>query len=431
MVNSKDTSGYRVRAALFFVLLLYACTSHAYAQQRVRNGHWRMETERGVDTVRLAVVHFRINSTLLEKDFKNNAATLDMIHKTLSDNDLLATMEYITVTASASPDGNTAANKKLAEGRARAIKSYIMWKFPAMDRERIVTHAIGEDWAGLRRMVYDDAHTPHRDEVLDALDRGSDGDVKRRQLKRIGGGDAWRYMADYMLPRLRGGVACLIFFREDDEPQPVETRVDTVFIDRVREVERIVEVEREPTVVKVRDPYHWAIKTNLLYDALLLPDLGLEISIGRKWSVEFGGQWAWWNTPYNHRYCWRIQSAGIEARRWLGDRNRKTPLTGHYLGAYGMAGTYDVRWGGNTGYLSDMSYSVGVSYGYSLPVGRSWNIDFGLAVGYFGGKYETYSVYNDQQDIFYRDGRFHKEWFGPTKLKISLMWLPGGKNVRK
>lgn len=401
--------------------------------KRVRNGYWQYETTRGMDTMSLAVVNFRVNSTKLERDFMNNAATLDMIRKTFSNRELLAAMEFITITAAASPEGNTAANERLAEGRAKAVKSYIMWKYPFMDRDRIFTFSIGEDWSGLRKMVYDDLDTPNRQKVLDILDRETNGDVKRSQLKRLGGG-AWRYIVYNMMPKLRGAAACMIHFREEPEPQVI---VDTVFVERVTEIEKIVEIERiveveqAPIIIKERGPYYWAVKTNLLYDAILLPDLALEVSIGRKWSVEFGGQWSWWNSPYNHHHAWRIQIAGIEGRRWLGDRNLKTPLSGHYLGAYGMAGTYDVRLGGNTGYLSNMSYSVGISYGYSLPIARSWNIEFGLAVGYVGGKYQTYSIYNEQDNIFYRDGRFRKNYFGPTKAEISIVWLPGGKNPGK
>lgn len=400
--------------------------------RRVRNGYWQYESMRGIDTMSLAILNFRVNSTLLERDFMNNAATLDVIHKTLMNKELLTAMEFITITAAASPDGNTAANERLAGGRAMAIKNFIMWKYPFMERDRIFTFSIGEDWSGLRKMVYDDNNTPNRRKVLEILDRESDGDTKRGQLKRIGGGAAWRYIADNMLPKLRGGAACMIHFREDPEPETVvEPRVDTVFIERVTEVERIVKIEPEPVVVKVREPYYWAVKSNMLYDAVLLPDLALEFSLGRKWSVEFGGQWAWWNSYGDHHNCWRIQVAGIEGRRWLGDRNKRRPLSGHYLGLYGMAGTYDVRLGGNTGYLSNMSYSAGVSYGYSLPVARSWNVEFGLAVGYMGGRYDTYSVFNEQENIFYRGGRHEKSYFGPTRLRISIVWLPGGKNPRK
>lgn len=42
-------------------------------------------------------------------------------------------------------------------------------------------------------------------------------------------------------------------------------------------------------------PFYMAVKTNLLYDAALVPNVGLEVYLGGGWSV--GGDWmyAWWS----------------------------------------------------------------------------------------------------------------------------------------
>lgn len=394
---------------------------------RIRNGYWRSD-DSVTDSLGLAVLNFRVNSTKLERDYMGNAKVLDLIHKTFSDKELLTAMDFITVTAAASPEGSTAGNDKLAADRAMSVKSYLMWKYPFMDRDRILTFSIGEDWTGLRKMVSDDETAPYRDQVLTILDSELDSNAKRTALKRLGNGSAYRYIADNMLPKLRGAAACMIYYKEDPKPVYItETQVDTVYVDRIVEKEVEVIVEQEPKA----SPYYFAVKTNLLYDIALLPDLALEFSLGNRWSIEIGGQWSWWSSPTDHEYCWRIQSAGLELRKWLGKKDR-TPLTGHYLGLYGMAGTYDVRFNNKTGYLSDMSYSFGLSYGYALPIGRSWNLEFGLAVGYLGGEYQTYGVYNERYEIFPKIADKKMNYFGPTKAKVSLVWLIGsGKNATK
>ncbi|MDL2320495.1 DUF3575 domain-containing protein [Alistipes sp. OttesenSCG-928-B03] len=398
---------------------------------RIRNGYWHANGE-GTDSVGLAVLNFRVNSTILERDYMDNARTLDLIHRTFSNKDMLTAMDFITVTAAASPEGNTAANKKLAADRAMAVKSYIMWKYPFMNRENVFTFSIGEDWTGLRKMVADDWNVPYRADVLNILDSYYDSDAKRSQLKQLGGGTAYRYISQHMLPKLRGAAACMIYYKEDPKPTIItETRVDTVYIKEERIIEKMVEVPVAVESPKSDNPYYFAIKTNLLYDLALLPDLALEFSLPNRWSIEVGGQWSWWNTPTNHKNCWRFQIAGMEVRKWLGDKSR-TPFSGHFLGLYGMAGTYDVRFGNKTGYLSDMSYSMGLSYGYGLPIGRSWNLEFGISLGYVGGKYKTYSRYNDQYEVHPKTGDDRLHYFGPTKAKISLVWLVGsGKNDNK
>jgi outer membrane protein OmpA-like peptidoglycan-associated protein len=172
--------------------------------------------------------------------------------------------------------------------------------------------------------------------------------------------------------------------------------------------------------------YRFAVKTNLLYDAVLLPNVAVELPVGQQWSVEIEGQLAWWNTKVNHNSCWRIQTIGVEARRWLGNKTLTSSLKGHYLGVYGMAGTYDIKFRDKDGHLSDMSYSAGISYGYSLPVSRRFNFEFGIAVGYLGGKYKDYDQYDVQNGIFPLIEKKNLHYFGPTKAKVSLVWIIGG-----
>ena len=415
---------------------------------RMHSGFW-LSDKGGVDSVSLAILNFRVISTTLEKNFMDNARTLDMIDRTFSEKDALAAIDFITITGAASPEGNTGRNAQLAAGRAQAVKTYLMWKYPFLDHDRIFAFSIGEDWTGLRRMVSEDPNVPRRSEVLSILDSDRDGDAKRSALKTLGGGGAWGYISSNMLPKLRGAAACMIYFKyregaaapvRTDTVRVYEKQKDTVYIDRYHEKEKIVEVEKTPSGdIMVPGaggngaPYWWAVKTNLLYDAALLPDLAVEFSIGSKYSFEMNAQWSWWtwNRPQDHHYnCWRIQIVGIEGRYWLGNRDHRTPLTGHHIGLYGMAGTYDVRWRGGTGYLSNMSRSIGITYGYTLPIARSWSFEFGLGVGYMSGKYDTYH-YDPATGHFPRENTFNGSYFGPTKARISLMWLPGGKNDMK
>ena len=123
----------------------------------------------------------------------------------------------------------------------------------------------------------------------------------------------------------------------------------------------------------------------------------------------------------------------IAVRKWLGRKAAEKPLTGHHLGLYGQVFTYDFEWGG-TGYMggrpgktlwNSPNYAMGVEYGYSLPIARRLNIDFTIGVGYWGGKYYTYSPL-DGHDVWESTKKRH--WFGPTKAEISLVWLLGRGN---
>lgn len=92
-----------------------------------------------------------------------------------------------------------------------------------------------------------------------------------------------------------------------------------------------------------------AVKTNMLYDVLAVPNIGVEFYLGKGWTL--GGNWmyGWWDKGSKHRY-WRVYGGDIAVRKWLGKRAAGKPLTGHHLGVYGQVFTYDFEWGG-TGYM--------------------------------------------------------------------------------
>ena len=176
-----------------------------------------------------------------------------------------------------------------------------------------------------------------------------------------------------------------------------------------------------------------ALKTNMLYDVLAVPNIGVEFYLGKNWSISGNWMYGWWNSDNKHRY-WRIYGGEIAVRKWLGKKASEKPLTGHHLGVYGQLFTYDFEWNG-TGYMGgepgktlwdSPNYAAGVEYGYSLPIGRRLNIDFTVGVGYWGGKYYKYIP---------RDGHYvwqatrNRHWFGPTKAEVSLVWLIGRGNT--
>lgn len=169
-----------------------------------------------------------------------------------------------------------------------------------------------------------------------------------------------------------------------------------------------------------------AVKTNLLHDAVLTPDLGLEVVVGKRFSLSVEGVWAWWSNGSRNR-CWRIAGGWCELRTWLGEAPTKRALTGHHLGLYGSMLTYDFEFGGKGWQSPDWTYGVGLSYGYSMAVASRLNLDFALRVGYSSG---TLIKYKPQCGTYVCYSHSRQRYFGPTGLEITLVWFPGkaGKN---
>ena len=125
----------------------------------------------------------------------------------------------------------------------------------------------------------------------------------------------------------------------------------------------------------------------------------------------------------------------------MGKAAKEKPLTGHHLGLYGQMITYDVEVGGR-GYIADSGFgkdkeanpnlgwnwTAGLEYGYSLPIARRLNIDFTLGVGYHWGYFMEYLPI-DGHYVWQATKR--RQYIGPTKLEVSLVWLIGCDNFNK
>ncbi|MDE7115427.1 MAG: DUF3575 domain-containing protein [Muribaculaceae bacterium] len=169
--------------------------------------------------------------------------------------------------------------------------------------------------------------------------------------------------------------------------------------------------------------------TNMLYDAALVPNIGIGVMLGDKVSLWADWMYAWWSNRDKRRY-WRIYGGDFEARWHFGHGRSANPLSGHRLGIYASILTYDIQFGrSHTGIMGDkFNYAAGISYGYSLPVARRLNIDFALGIGYMWGRYMKQRLI-DTHDVW--QSTHNRRWFGPTKAEISLVWLIGPGNVNE
>ena len=397
------------------LFLQLSCFEKSIAAKRVSCSEIQVTAS---DSARSVIILFPVQSARIEPGYLKNAEAMIELDLFLSYAAQSNSVKLIVVTGSASPEGIAAVNEGLALNRAKATKEYLLQTYPFLKSEQILVNSIGEDWDGLLKMVKDDPKTPDYRKVMELLGSDANSYAKEQRLKRIGNGDAYRYIQRNIFPYLRVGSTLTLQYNTHDIPTgKVITGRDTVYI-----------YESRPAGTSWERPVNShpvALKTNLLYDIALLPNLALEIAIPGRWSVEIEGAWSWWNSRKDNTYYHRIQAAGIEGRKWFGKKHTN-PLTGHYLGLYAMGGTYDVKFS-NTGYLSDWSYSAGISYGYSFPIGQKFNLEMGLAAGYLGGKYKDY-IYDALYDDFPWLRTRERNYFGPTKAKVSLVWLLGKGN---
>lgn len=184
--------------------------------------------------------------------------------------------------------------------------------------------------------------------------------------------------------------------------------------------------QNSASIFTEKKTYCMAIKTNLLYDAALIPNIGVEFCLGKEIYVGVNGMYAWWHNDHKHRY-WRIYGSELNFRKYFGRKDSFAPFTGHHIGIYGQVATYDFELGAK-GIQSNLSYGAGMEYGYSFPIAKSLNLDIAIGLGYIGGEYKVYEP-NDGCYVW-TESRL-RNYIGPSKAEISLVWLVGNPKTKK
>lgn len=165
-----------------------------------------------------------------------------------------------------------------------------------------------------------------------------------------------------------------------------------------------------------------AIKTNVLYDATTTVNLGVEIGLARKWTLDISANYNPWTFGNGRQFKHLLVQP--EGRFWLCERFR-----GHFFGVHGLWGEFNVAnielpFGAipalkNFRYQGDV-YGGGITYGYQWYLGRHWNLEAAIGVGYARVVYDKYPCAVDCGSIL-ESGK--EDYFGPTKLAVSFIYL--------
>ena len=374
------------------------------------------------------LIYFHQGKQQLDSTYMSNKQALEWIDSNVRQ------LYRIEVVGSASPEGSVALNEKLSEKRAQTLFDYLS-RYGNLPDSLKTVRFVGRDWQGLLRLVKADSEVPYQQESVELLERivrEVESGVKFRidpfwRLVSFRKGVPYRYMYYHLFPMLRA-TALHLYYREipkfllQELPSPrlVGAQRPDLLLTRAPEP---VPYSEPPT----QRNFHWALKTNALYDLLLVPNIGVEFSFCKNWSAGANWMYGWWKHDAKHWY-WRVYGGDLYARRWFGKQAKQKALTGHHLGVYAQMLTYDFATG-DRGYmggepggnlLDKASFATGIEYGYSLPVATRLNLDFSIGVGYMGGQYHEYIP---MDDCYVWQTTKKRHWFGPTKAEVSLVWL--------
>ena len=450
-LNVPDTLQYRDREALNYqvyqqtiarhewmniallrllVLRVNGCGDELYREERVlrvptpiitdKNKGAVLRTENVHQLRGRAFVTFRVNKTEVDPNYLNNRMELERLSHTIDSVASDSTIEIlrIQVKGFASPEGTYASNDRLARERTSSLTRYVI-ENTQVSPVLFHTGYEAEDWQGLRNFVDSTSLLSHRAELLAMIDSEMDPDEKLK-LIRTSWPDDYKVIAQEAFPVLRHTDYQIDYQLKEVKEEALEAKLDTTYL--------LITDSLSQTLVSTQKRFTGykpllAVKTNMLYDLALAPNIEVEVPFGRnkRWSVMAEYLNPWWRLD-KLNYAYEIQEAGVELRRWLTPRcdGSRPWLSGLFAGLYVASAKYDLEYNG----VGDQGeiWSVGATMGYSWPIAKRLNLELSASVGYMDGKRRHYNAEFESSHLIYKETK-KLQYFGPTKLKFSLVWI--------
>lgn len=166
-----------------------------------------------------------------------------------------------------------------------------------------------------------------------------------------------------------------------------------------------------------------SLKTNALYWATTTPNIGAEVAVADKHSVQLYYGLNPWKQRGGDQSSLRHWVLMPEYRYWFCEA-----MNGWFVGAHLMGGQFNASGVdlplGIFSDLKDHRYEGwyaggGVTAGYQWPLARHWSLEAAVGVGYDYVKYDKFRC----GECGERTRTGHTNYFGPTKLALSVMYV--------
>lgn len=370
----------------------------------------------------------------------------------------------VCIRGAASPDGSYENNRRLGSERAKNVMKLVCdgLKINPVNDVSVTGKVITEDYGYLAKLMNDakDKDAARVQQLLDSCKW--DEKQCKLALQKEQDGKLWRRLIKDYFPSLRNARLVMVMGRKPDPKREViQHGVDTIYVRDTVYVSHTTVIDdtdyryhRQPetsiiyrphqdSYTKANDsiPRHplMAIKTNLLFDIVTAINASVEVPLGKYFSISAEVVWPWWVDKKN-QWCMQLGNVGLEGRyyfrtpkrhsthaAWYRDNDR--PLTGFFIGVHADGAYYDFEWKGSG--RQGEAWIGGITIGYQKRLSRYFNMEYSLGIGAARHKYRTYDATESGDHLWRRDTYTDKTYFGPTKAKISLVWLLYSKCGKK
>ena len=164
------------------------------------------------------------------------------------------------------------------------------------------------------------------------------------------------------------------------------------------------------------DAQHIGVKTNALMWTALTPNVGCEVVVGERGSLDL--------SVFGHYRPYGIDSKLFalqpEYRYWFSGR----PMTREFIGVSAMLADYDMTIRGHV--YDGSAASLGMIGGYSFVLGRSWRLELCGGVAVLCYYQKQYYRHDNYDDYFAAQASPVNSWgykLFPAKLGVTFTYI--------
>jgi len=407
----------RIKKYYITLIFLLFCAVVTYAQDR--------RTE--------ILVDFRVNSTVIDSTYSDNAVRMqeiiDFLHNIRRDSTI--NIVEVSFCGAASPEGSDQLNRRLARGRLTALENLVRKEVDIPD-SLITRNDSYIPWNYLKKQI-EDSDIIRTDEVIAILNESSllvdyhypNLHIDRRvvKLQKLDNGKVWQQINKLFFGQMRNASVVFITYKRElpavQEPIIVQ---DTVVAEPSTEITPDTTAIVETIVPKIEE---WNrklyLKTNALFWGMGMTNVSAEIDLAKHWSFALPVTYSAWNY-FTSTVKFRTLAVQPEFRYWFNENNQK-----FFIGAHFGYAQYNVAVDGNYRYQDHDGKSPalggGISVGYRMPISKSdkWHIEFSLGAGVYSLHYDKfYNTPNTKDGLMIESVK--KTYWGIDQAAVSFSY---------
>lgn len=408
----------RIKKYYITLIFLLFCVVVTYAQDR--------RTE--------ILVDFRVNSTVIDSTYSDNAVRMqeiiDFLHNIRRDSTI--NIVEVSFCGAASPEGSDQLNRRLARGRLTALENLVRKEVDIPD-SLITRNDSYIPWNYLKKQI-EDSDIIRTDEVIAILNESSllvdyhypnlHIDSRVVKLQKLDNGKVWQQINKLFFGQMRNASVVFITYKRElpavQEPIIVQ---DTVVAEPSTEITPDTTAIVETIVPKIEE---WNrklyLKTNALFWGMGMTNVSAEIDLAKHWSFALPVTYSAWNY-FTSTVKFRTLAVQPEFRYWFNEDNQKFFIGAHF----GYAQYLNVAVDGNYRYQDHDGKSPalggGISVGYRMPISKSdkWHIEFSLGAGVYSLHYDKfYNTPNTKDGLMIESVK--KTYWGIDQAAVSFSY---------